>query len=357
MPRKRESRMRIAIVSTPFLAVPPRTYGGTELVVHELVEGLVAHGHDVTLFATGDSTSSAELRYAYSEAQWPPSPLTETYHVSSSMAQIAAGNFDLVHAHAAMALGFARLLPEIPMVYTLHHHRVKDLSDFYRHFPKVHYIAISHRQKELEISLPQCEVIHHGLDPRRFSCGGPTGGHVCFIGRFAEEKGPHMAIDAAREAGVPIIMGGEPHPPDMEYARRELESRLTQPHVTRLGNIGCDKKVPLLQSSRALLAPITWEEPFGLIFIEAMLCGCPVVAFPRGSTRELIENGVTGYLVNSTEEMAEIIRPGGVLESFNREKCRTHAVTRFGRDRMVTDHLRVYAQILEDRNSKELLVA
>lgn len=349
--------MRIAMISTPFLAVPPKKYGGTELVVHELVEGLVANGHHVVLFATGDSTTSAELRFAYSEAQWPPNSAADVYHVSSAMDQIADGDFDLIHAHSVTALGFSRLLSDIPLVYTLHHHRVEELSQFYRHFPKVHYVAISNRQRELEIPLPNCDVIYHGLDPDRFDCAETADPYVMFIGRFSEEKGPHTAIDVARIAGVPICMAGEPHPPDVQFAKQEMEFRLHQPHVRHVGCVGVAEKIPLLKKSRALLAPIGWEEPFGLILAEAMLCGCPVIAFPRGSAPEIVDNGVTGYLANSPDEMADLIRPGGVLESFDRIRCRTHAAARFSRDRMVADHLRVYNQIVEERSSTEILVA
>jgi glycosyltransferase involved in cell wall biosynthesis len=273
------------------------------------------------------------------------------------MDQIAAGDFDLVHAHSATTLGFSRLLPEIPMVYTLHHHRVEELSNFYQHFPRVHYIAISRRQMELEISLPNCDVIYHGLDPDRFECAETVENYVSFIGRFSEEKGPHIAIDAARVAGLPIHMAGEPHAPDIAFAKQEMEPRLSQPHVRHIGCVGVAEKVPLLKKSRALLAPIMWEEPFGLILTEAMLCGCPVIAFSRGSAPELIENGINGYVVNTVDEMADLIRPGGALDSFDRSRCRTHAITRFSRDRMVADHLRLYNQIVEDRTSSEVLVA
>jgi glycosyltransferase involved in cell wall biosynthesis len=349
--------MRIAMVSTPFLAVPPAKYGGTELVIHELVEGLVAKGHHVVLFATGDSKTSAELRFAFPEAQWPPGSAAEMYHVSSAMDQIAHGDFDLVHTHSALTLGFGRLLPDLPIVYTLHHHRVEELSQFYRHFPKTNFVAISKRQRELEIPLPNCEVIYHGLDPDRFECSSTASDYVSFVGRFSEEKGPHFAIDVARKAGLPIYMAGEVHPPDKEFAKQEMESRLREPHVHPLGPIGVTEKVPLLKNSRALLAPITWEEPFGLILAEAMLCGCPVIAFPRGSTPELIENGITGYLVNTPDEMADVIRPGGVLDSFDRHRCRTHAANRFSRERMVADHIRLYNQIVDERSSAEVLVA
>ena len=349
--------MRIAMISTPFLAVPPKKYGGTELMVYELVEGLVARGHEVVLFATGDSQTSAELRFAYHEAQWPPNSAADIYHISSAMDQISNGEFDVIHAHSATALGFSRLLSEIPMVYTLHHHRVDELSNFYRHFPRVHYVAISERQKELEVSLPNCDVIYHGLDCDRFEVTETSDNYVCFIGRFSEEKGPHIAIDAARMAGLPICVAGEAHPPDIEFARREMESRLREPHVKWPGCVGVAEKVPLLKNARALLTPIMWEEPFGLIIIEAMLSGCPVVAFPRGSVPELIDNGVTGYIVDSPQEMADVIRPGGPLDHFDRLRCRTHAVTRFSRDRLVADHIRLYNEILEDRSSTEVLVA
>jgi glycosyltransferase involved in cell wall biosynthesis len=349
--------MRIAMISTPFLAVPPKKYGGTELVVYELVEGLVAQGHEVVLFATGDSNSSAELRFAYPEAQWPPNAAADIYHVSSAMDQIAKSEFDLVHAHSSMTLGFSRLLPQIPIVYTIHHHRVEELSKFYQHFPRVHYVAISQRQKELEVPLPNCDVIYHGLDPDRFECAEKPDDYVCFIGRFSREKGPDIAIDVARAAGLIIHMAGEPHPPDVEFARQEMEPRLQQPHVRHIGCVGVSEKVPLLKKARALLAPITWEEPFGLILTEAMLSGCPVIAFPRGSTPELIENGITGYLVDSAEEMADVIRPGGKLDSFDRKRCRARAVARFSRAKMVADHLRLYNQIVEERSSAEVLVA
>jgi len=337
--------MRIAMISTPFVSVPPMNYGGTELVVYELVQGLVEGGHEVTLFATGDSHTQGELRSLYSQPQWPPEPLAELNHVSWAMGEIAAGDFDLIHAHSALALAMTRLLPLPPLVYTIHHTLTAEFSDLYRFFPEAQYVAISRNQKQLEIPLPRCQVIPHGLDPRPFRCGEPED-YVCFIGRFSETKGPHVAIDAARKARVPIRLGGGVHPPDREFFRREMEPRLNLSHVSYLGCIGLAQKVPLLMRARALLSPIDWEEPFGLVMLEAMLSGCPVVAFPRGSVRELVEPGVTGFIVESLEEMADTIRPGGPLESFDRARCRDHAATRFSRDRLVADHLRLYRQVL-----------
>jgi len=340
--------MRIAMVSTPFLAVPPTGYGGTELVVYELVEGLVERGHEVTLFATGDSRTSAELRWLYPSAQWPPNPLPDINHVAWALAEIARGRFDIVHVHSACALAVTRFLHEPPMVYTLHHERDEDLSRLYRFYPGVHYVAISADQAAREDPMPHRTVIHHGLDSRPYEWTTEPADYVCSIGRFAEVKGTHTAIDAAARAGVPIRVAGSVHPVDREFGDREMRHRLTQPHVTYLGVVGMDVKVPLLRDARALLMPIAWNEPFGLVMIEAMLSGCPVVAFPRGSAAELVDPGVTGFLVDDEDELVEVIRPGGVLESFDRRRCRERAVGRFDRMRMVTAHEALYRSILAE---------
>lgn len=334
------------MISTPFVSTPPRGYGGTELVVAELVEGLMARGHDVTLFATGDSITSAQLRSLYAFAQWPPNVLHDINHVTWALAQARSGEFDVVHAHSAAALAYARLGGDLPLVYTLHHARDAELSRFYVDFPEPHYVAISADQARREIPLRHLSVIHHGLDPSCYQCSETPGEHVCFIGRFAPTKGPDAAMDAALAAGVPISVAGECHDVDREFHDREVMPRLAQPHVTYLGSIGMDRKAPLLRDARALLAPISWNEPFGLVLIEAMLSGCPVVAFPRGSVPELVEPGVTGFIAHSAAEMAELIRRGGPLDSFDRARCRARAIERFGRDRMVRGYERLYSQLL-----------
>jgi glycosyltransferase involved in cell wall biosynthesis len=321
--------MKIALVSTPFLAVPPRDYGGTELVVHELAEGLHARGHQVTLFATGDSQSNAEIRALFTEARWPPDPLTDLNHVGWAFREVTrAGGYDLIHAHSAAALALGSLLPELPVVYTLHHEREETLSDFYGHYPDAYYVAISADQRSREIALPHCHVIHHGLDSDRYQWRRGAADYVCFVGRFSRVKGPHTAMDVASAAGLPIRVAGEVHEPDRAFAERHVLPRLNLPHVEFLGCVGMAAKVPLLRDARALLAPIEWNEPFGLILIEAMLSGCPVIAYGRGSVPELVEPGVTGYIVGSAEEMAAVIRPGGVLDHFDRAACRARAVAR-----------------------------
>jgi glycosyltransferase involved in cell wall biosynthesis len=334
--------LRIAMISTPFVSVPPRDYGGTELVVHELVEGLLQRGHEVTLFATGDSATSAPLRALYESPQWPPEPYADLDHVSWALSQVAEGDYDLVHAHSPCALALARLAPRTPLVYTLHHARDEALSRYYRRFPEVQFVAISSDQGQRETRSPPCVVIHHGLDPGRYRVSEHAGPYVCFVGRFAKEKGPHGAIGAALRAGVPIRLAGDVHPSDQEYAEAELLPLLQESSVTYLGLVGSEPKASLLAGARALLAPIEWDEPFGLILIEAMLSGCPVVAFPRGSAPELVEEGVTGFIATSVSHMTDLIRPGGPVDALDRKLIRGHAVRRFHRSRMVADYERVY---------------
>ena len=339
--------MKIAMISTPFLSVPPRDYGGTELVVYELVEGLVERGHEVTLFATGESQTRAHLRALFPQAQWPPETMTDLNHVTWAMRQVTHG-FDVIHSHSAVALALRRLVPGSPLVYTLHHERDEPLSAFYSYCHDGHFVAISADQASREIPLPHCSVIHHGLDPYRFLWSQHPSEYVCFVGRLSAIKGPHTAIDISARAGVPIRMAGVIHPPDREFAERELRWRLRLPHVTYLGCVGMKVKAPLLRDARALLAPIDWNEPFGLILIEAMLSGCPVVAFGRGSVPELIERGVTGFIAESAEEMVELIRPGGAVERLDRGGCRSRAIERFSRERMVDKYEHLYARLTRE---------
>jgi glycosyltransferase involved in cell wall biosynthesis len=341
--------MRIAMISTPFIPVPPRDYGGTELVVHELTEGLLQRGHQVVLYATADSRTRGPLQALYAEARWPPEPLADLNHVSWALREAAERDFDLVHAHSASALALARLASHLPLVYTLHHAAEPTLSDYYRYFPEVTFVAISADQARREPGARAEAVIHHGLDPTAYRWTTRPREYVCFLGRFAPEKGLHTAIDAAGRVGVPILVAGETHPVGRQYYEREIVPRLGARHVRLLGPAGPSEKARLLRDARALLAPIAWEEPFGLVMIEAMLSGCPVVAFARGSVPELVETGVTGFAVHTVEEMARAIRPGGPVDRLDRRQIRELAVHRFGRDRRVDGYERLYRRVVRHR--------
>lgn len=324
-------------------------------MIAELSEGLIQRGHDVTLFATGNSTTRTALRYLYDEAQWPPNYLQDINHVSWAMQQVYADDFDVVHAHSVGAVAFSRFATKPPLVYTLHHSRDEELSRFYSFFPDVHFVAISHDQALREPCITRLWVVHHGLDPAKYESRARAGDYVCFVARFASMKGPHTAIDVAEDAGTPIRIAGEVHQIDTDFYECELGPRLRKSHVTMLGSIGMAEKVPLLRDARALLAPVEWDEPFGLALVEAMLSGCPVVAFSRGSVPELVEPGVTGFIARDRREMRDIIRPGGPLDNFDRARCREYAAEHFGRERMVSDYESVYAAAAGDTSPQKLL--
>ncbi len=310
----------------------------------ELAKCLTRLGHDVTVFATGDSSPAGRLLWRFPRAVWPPDDHAELRHAAFAWRHIVANapDVDVVHVHQAQSLALASLQP-LPVVATIHHERDAKLVDFYGDFPDVTYVAISQRQAELSPELRARHVVHHGLDPQLYPLGEGRGGYVAFLGRLAPQKAPHVAIDAAIAAGVPLRIGGEAHWVAREYFEREVKPRLANPLITHLGEVSHAPKLELLGGARALLFPIEWEEPFGLVMIESMLCGTPVIAFPHGSAPEVVDDGVTGWIADTEDDMVARLRAlrDGDL-AFDRRLCREQAVRRFGMDRMVDDYLAVY---------------
>lgn len=341
--------MRIALLSTCAVSVPPRAYGGTELITAELAKCLVALGHDVTVYATGDSSPAGTLLYRFPRPVWPPDDLAELRHAAFAWSHIASVTdrpFDVVHTHQAPSIAFAAMFC-VPTVLTLHHEREASLLDFYLDFPDVRYVAISRRQSDLVPEMRVSDVVHHGLDPSLFELG--EGGDGCvFIGRLAEEKGAHRAIDAALAAGVRLSIGGQPHWKDQAYFDREIRPRLDRAGaaIDWRGEVSHEPKVQLLRGARALLFPVEWEEPFGLVMIESMLVGTPVIAFDRGSVPEVVEEGVTGFVVRDAAQMADRLR---TLDAFDRKRCRERAQERWSSMRMARDYVRVYESVIRNR--------
>lgn len=342
--------MRVALVSTCAVAVPPKGYGGTELVVAELAKMLTRRGHEVTVYATGDSEPGTELRYKFATPIWPPDEGSELRHAAFAWREIARGAFDVVHVHQAPSIALGALVPGVPLVATLHHCRDPALIDFYLDFRETTFVAISRRQADLVPELAVRHVVHHGLDPGHYPAGDGDGGYCAFLGRIAPEKAPHLAIDAALAAGVPLHIGGAPHPCHAQYFDAEVAPRLAcaGPAVRCLGPVGLASKVTLLGGARALLFPVEWEEPFGLVMIESMLVGTPVVAFARGSVPEVVEDGVTGFIVKDVREMAARLR---ALDRFDRAKCRARAVERWSSARMGRDYERVYEEAAREKRA------
>jgi glycosyltransferase involved in cell wall biosynthesis len=346
--------MKVALFSTCALATPPRKYGGTELVVAELAKGLSNLGHQVTVFATGDSHVQGELRYHFERPVWPPNELAETRHASFAWCEVARflAEFDVVHVNHGAALPFHLHVP-IPSVMTIHHARVDELVEHYRAFDGVAYVAISERQAQLVPELKISRVIHHGLEPSLYAQGSGDGGYVAFLGRFAPEKGPHLAIDAACQSGMHLRIGGTYHAVAADYYAREMLPRLARSELVECcGELGHDAKVALLRGAAALLFPIQWEEPFGLVMIESMLVGTPVIAFRNGSAAEVVEEGVTGFLVDNTEQMAQRI---GQLGRIDRARCRERARSRWCSARMAREYLELYEKVARVRRAKPAL--
>ena len=350
-------RVRIALLSTCALATPPKRYGGTELVVAELARGLLERGHRVTVYGTGDSGAAGDLRHCFPTPVWPPDELAELRHARFAWKDIAGDRepYDVVHMHQAAALA-SSVGARCPLVLTLHHCRVDELVRHYSGYSNVAYVAISKRQAELTPELEFARVVHHGLDPTQYEAGPGDGGYVAFLGRFAPEKVPHVAIDAAREAGVPVALGGAAHevPSSIAYFEQEMKPRLADPRgLEWLGELSHGPKVRLLANARALLFPLAWEEPFGLVMIEAMLVGTPVIAFARGSAPEVVEEGVTGYLVRDAREMTAAIRR---LDRIDRARCRARAVERWSTARMTRDYCNLYEELVREHHRRARVV-
>jgi glycosyltransferase involved in cell wall biosynthesis len=336
--------MRIAVLSTPFIRVPPSGYGGTELFCWELSEELAARGHEVTLYTTGDSITRCRRRALYHRAEWPPTPHDDVNHVAWAFSEIAHREFDLVQLNSSLGVPFSRFV-SVPIVHTIHHHREEPTSRLFAAHPRVVYVAVSGRQLALETPLARSVVIHHGVSPDRYAPSLRDEGYLLHLGRYAVEKGTHLAIDAAKLAGLPIKLAGRTHAPDVGYFEQEIRPRLAQEGVEELGEAEHDRKVALLRGARALLCPLQWEEPFGLVAIEAMLCGTPVIGFPRGSFPEIIEEGVTGFLVEDGDVTA-MARAAASLERFDRKACTLRARERFSTQVMTNAYERLYERVI-----------
>jgi glycosyltransferase involved in cell wall biosynthesis len=345
-------KMRIAMLAPPWIPVPAPGYGGIEEVVRLLCDGLVARGHDVTLFAPPTSSSPAQVEPLL-DAPHPDEierSLFEVDHVARAFAavdrQARVGEpFDVLHDHCGFgALAMADRL-DTPLVHTLHGPFDADATAFYRaHGHKGTIVAISHAQlADAPAELQDSAVVHNPLNFDEWTLSTRPGEHVLWIGRMAPIKGPHRAIAAAREAGVPLVLAGPVQPGQEEYFAREVEPAIDGDHVRYVGELQGPDKTRAYGEARAVLMPIRWAEPFGLVMTEAMACGTPVIAYPKGSMPELIVDGVTGFLVNSFDQAVAAIDRIGEID---RAACRGHVRRNFTVDRMADRYLALYRQIL-----------
>jgi len=341
--------MRIGLVAPPWTPVPPPLYGGIELVVDELARGFQAQGHDVTLFTTGDSTCPVPKRWvlAQAEGQRIGMAVPELRHVIA--AYVHYDEFDVIHDHtlAGPLLAAARNAAP-PVVTTVHGPLNEDLIGIYRALgDRVAIICISQAQHRAAPDLPVAKIILHGIDASMFPVGdgnGDADGAYClFLGRMAPDKGAHRAVEVARKAGMRLLMAAKMREPSEIRYFTEMVEPLLGPDAVYLGEVPHEQKLELLGGASALLFPIRWNEPFGLVMLEAMACGTPVLAFPEGAAPEVIEDGVTGFLCDDEVAMVDAL---GRVASINRVDCRAAIEEYFSTNRMVRDHLDLFEDLV-----------
>lgn len=340
--------MRIALIAPPWVPVPPDGYGGTEAVLDSLARGLVAAGHDLTLFSSADSTCPVRLRSHFDVAVGigrPDGALLEMRHVIAAYAQ--CGDFDIVHDHTLAGPLFAAGFFEGAVLTTNHGPFGEGLDEYYRAISrKVPVIAISHAQAREAFGVNVVGVIHHGVDLTEFPKGEGCGGYACFLGRIAPSKGVHVAAQVARAAGVRLLIAGKcSEPAERGYFEEHIKPLLCN-SVEYVGEVGMKEKLDLLGAATCLLNPIAWPEPFGMVMLEALACGTPVVATHRGAAPEIVEDGVTGVLA---DDLCSLIDALGKATLIERDRCRESVARRFSAERLVADHIHAYETVIETR--------
>ena len=341
--------MRIAQLAPTYERVPPAAYGGTELIVHLLTEELVRRGHDVTLFASGDSETTAALRSV------TPMPvrygdvtdgLRHAEYLQLANAQAcflaaAAGEFDIVHNHAGVEGLVLAAASRTPVLTTNHNPFVPQTQPIWEAYPWAHH-AVSAASAATFPSRGALPPIHHGIDVESFSFGRQPEGYLLFLGRFMPDKGAMRAIEAARQADRRLVLAGKVDTADVEHFTRDIEPAIDGNRVTYVGEADADTKRRLLAGADALLFPIEWDEPFGLVMIEALASGTPVIGFRRASVPEIVDDGLTGFVVDDVAAMASAIDR---VAEIDRRICRWEAERRFTVERMADDYVSHYTMV------------
>ncbi len=352
-------RLRIAQIGSIWEQTPPKLYGGTQRVVSNLTEELVKRGHKVTLFATGDSKTKAKLSSVTKKPLYRAGiPWTNflypLYHISEVFER--AHEFDLIHMHFDTRQDYVALvlagMVKTPTIFTTHFvwplDKDKDRQDrfmFLKKYKDRNFVAISDAQRTLP-ELNAVATVHNGLDLSKYHPAKKAGANLVWIGRICKDKGTKEAIEVAKKTGLKLILAGklDQHNPEyLEYYEKEIEPHIDGQQITYIGEVNDKQKEALLKKACALLNPINWNEPFGLITIEAMAMGVPVIAFDNGPVHEQILNGKTGFIVRNVSEMAEAV---GKVETLNRGLIREYALRNFSVKNMADGYEEVYRKIL-----------
>lgn len=344
--------MKIAQVAPLYESVPPKTYGGTERIVSYLTEALVKLGHDVTLYASGDSETTARLRALCRRAiRLDPTsidPVADHVLLAERIFQ-ESREFDFIHSHMDyLAFPILRRL-HTPHATTLHGRLdIPNLGNLYREFDEIPVVSISNNQRQPLSWAHWVGTVYHGLPDDLFVPREEAGKYLAFLGRISPEKRVDRAIFIAREAGIPLKIAAKVDKVDQEYFEAVIKPLLNDGNTEYIGEIGGTEKNDFLANAHALMFPIDWPEPFGLVMIEAMACGTPVIAFLQGSVPEVIDHGVTGFVVKTTEEAVDAVKK---ISGLSRLKCRKTFEAKFTARRMAVDYVKIYQRLIDLRKN------
>jgi glycosyltransferase involved in cell wall biosynthesis len=348
--------MRIAQIAPLYESVPPKLYGGTERVVAHLTDELVRRGHEVVLFASADSKTSAELVPCRDVALRLDNDLS--WDIPAHLSMLAevrnrAHEFDVLHFHLdCFHLPFFH--DRVGQTLTTMHGRqdIRDLGALHRHYPNYPLVSISNSQRRSLPHLNWVKTIHHGYPKFQYTFSSAArGGYLAFLGRISPEKGLDRAIEIARQSGIPLRVAAKIDRADKDYFEARIEPLLKGPGIEFIGEIGEGEKSEFLGRALALLFPISWPEPFGLVMIEAMACGTPVIAFPRGSAPEVVKHGVTGFIVETVKEAVAAVKE---IDAIDRGVVRAEFERRFSVDVMAKNYEIAYADIQTIRGDLDM---
>ncbi|MER3493659.1 MAG: glycosyl transferase [Mastigocladus sp. ERB_26_2] len=340
--------MRIAQISPLWERVPPFRYGGIELIVKLLTDELVRRGHDVTLFASGDSITKAKLRSVHDKAlRLDPSVKEPIIYEQLSLAEVYenAHHFDIIHSHVGCSVLPYTSFVKTPTVHTMHGIFTPDNEKMYRRYAQQPFISISQAQREPRLGLNYIHTVYNGIDTAvyPFNSEPVQPAYLAFVGRLSPEKGPIEAIKIARATGLPLKMAGKVDVVDQKYYQEQVKPLIDGEQIQYLGEISHEDKVKLLSGATVTLFPITWREPFGLVMIESMATGTPVIGMGLGSVPEVIAHGKTGFVCGCLEQMIEVIPDAMKLD---RQTCREYVVSRFSVETMTDQYERAYEMVL-----------
>jgi glycosyltransferase involved in cell wall biosynthesis len=340
--------LRIAQISPLIESVPPRKYGGTERVVYYLTEGLVEKGHEVTLFASGDSTTSARLIAPVTQGlrlgRKSHSTMMTHMQMLSKVYEEMAGEFDIIHSHIeCLTLPYAIRSPT-PTILTMHSRLdVPDYVDLLKRYAGLSYVSISNAQRTPVPNINWVGTVYHGYPEALFRYNSDPQDYFLYLGRFSEEKRPDEAIRLARACKIHLKLAAKIDIPDKPFFRSKVEPLLDSPYIEYVGEVNDAGKRELLKNARALLNPIAWPEPFGLVMIEALACGTPVIVRRCGSSPEVITDGISGYVCDSRQDFIRAIHAIG---SISRATCRREFEERFTQRHMVGNYETLYQKII-----------